>query len=386
MNTKHLQGAQNSETKGNEGGGSATATPQLKSNAHDGEDADDSSMMSGLLGAFGSTTLAATTATAKAKAIKTPKVKARPTKGGANNTSTPSTTPTPGITTNAWAELQSTSARRATSSDTMDQTSGNEDPSATTVPPRSKRGRVNPTVLAEQDEEVADNVKDKLHDLIGPSSVMPTSSECEMVAFCKTSISICNDVITQCNNKLAQMKRRKNLSNQDEAVVDKLKEFNQTASTFLKLFMELASAAPKASDLSTVMGQVEAHGYVCGRVAAMKLCKATLFDLVKYNRYSEIVEVAAKTWNKMDADDESDAKFFQQSIGLVVEQILQKLLQIVPQTQVKMSLPGAQSVKNVLLAINGDEHDSLHFTDVTKKQVSVLTMLFKSVDDDNLAQ
>ena len=368
LNSKFLQ-RQEEGAQGTSGQEVPAATVASTVNEDDDEDCG-LSLRSGLLGAFGSSIPATEPA---AKAVAKAKPKQRPNKGTSSTAPSSRAQPTPSLASGAkiLADLNGEVAacsKRTEGAESM-------------PPPKSKRGRVNPTILAEQDGRLIEEVMQALHGV--SSTPLPTSSESEMITVAKMSGTVCNEIINKCTTKLAQMKRRK--GSVDEEYMEKLGEYNQLAAMFGKLFSELASSGPKLNELSALMSQAEATGYVLGRVAVMKLAKANIFELVKYNRYSEIPAVCAQAWNKMDISDESgDSEYFQSTVAMLLEQVVQKLLRTIPATQVKVSMVGALSLKAFLVAIADDESESLSLSRTMVQQVSILATLFKSAEDKTI--
>lgn len=84
----------------------------------------------------------------------------------------------------------------------------------------------------------------------------------------------------------------------------------------------------------------------------------------------------------MNNNDEAD--FFQTGMGLILEQVLQKLLRALPSNQVKLAAPGALFVKSFLEAIDNDNHDALCLTSGTQRQIAHLTTIFKSAEDKTI--
>ena len=158
----------------------------------------------------------------------------------------------------------------------------------------------------------------------------------------------CQEVVSKCNQKISSFKRRKN--KQDDECSDKVREFLHTAIMFNKLFAELSSAAPRSQDLKTAMTQVAAAGYKCSRVASMKLLKAHVFELVKYTRFKDVPLAAADLMNA-EMTTPCDQEFFQCSYGLIIEQVVQKLLRTLPQIQLKIANPAVQHIKSFLDAV-----------------------------------
>ena len=119
---------------------------------------------------------------------------------------------------------------------------------------------------------------------------------------------------------------------------------------FNKLFSELSSAAPRSQDLKVAMTQVLAAGYKCSRVAHMKLLKAQVFEFVKYTRFKDVPLAAAELMNA-EMTTSSDQEFFQFAYGLIIEQVVQKLLRTLPQIQLKIANPAVQHIKSFLDAV-----------------------------------
>lgn len=253
---------------------------------------------------------------------------------------------------------------------------------AVTSTSSAKRGRINAQELAALDGQFVEEIQTSLNEIVNEKeNPIPTTCDADLVGWAKISSVRCQDVVSKISQKVNQIKRRKNKTD-DGDFSDKLKEFNQTAMAFLNLFSELALAAPKAATLESVMSQVSSLGYDCGRVATMKLLKATVFDLVKYNRYTKIACAAVEVSHQLSGSEE-DSDFFMNNFALIVEQVMQKLLRTLPQStsQLKLCSPNVQNIKAFLTAIVTD--DGLTLQTELHAQVKTLLAVF-TVDDKTI--
>lgn len=337
------------------------------------EDDDGGNDLMSLLGAFGGAKSGSTAVAAKAKAKAKAKASAGGNGGGGGvkrkaTADTPSPVESVIDVTKAQAVMANLQPKIQVGGSGEDKSSGT-----------GKRGRVSATTLAENDDKFLEEVKGMLFDILQTDqNKLPESSEIDLVAACKVQETKCQEVVNKCSTKIGQIKRRK-VVQQDDGMTDAVKEVNGTAASFSRLFHELACTSPKATELAQLMETAAAVGYRCGNMATMKLLKAKTFDLVKYNRYPQVATIAAEVSQSMTEPE--DQKFFQTHFGIILEQVLQKLLRTLPATQLKLNSPGVQYIRSFLKAMT--DHDALSLVPSMTTQVTKLLAIL-TIDDKTI--
>ena len=354
----------------NPGDGTAvTAQAQVITTVGRGDDREDDAcdLSSGLLGAFGTSTTTTN-----------PLAKVRPAKAKAKPAAKPAGSQAP-TKRKAEGDLPRVSllANLQPSVGAGSATGEGDGSNANGASVGGKRGRIAAHELAENDEKFVEEMKGVLFDVLQTDANKLPDTEAAFIEQCKTSNQRCQDVASKCGNKMGQLKRRKNKD--QEELNDSLKEVSTTATTFARLFSELASSAPKVSELSMLMDHAVGAGFAVGNLAQMKLLKARVFEFVKYNRYPQVAVAAAEVSQKMTAQEDQD--FFQQHFTLILEQVLQKIIRTLPTSQLKLTSPGVQYVKSFLKAIQ--DHDALSLAPVLQRQVPCLLQIL-TVDDKTI--
>lgn len=249
-------------------------------------DTADQDMMSGLLQAFGkpqhhpknvkaakktaakskaSTTNSSSTPSGATRSHVTPAANVTPVVGGSNRSSTPFTSLS-SVKGDSRDSLNKSINKRSIESvenTRSDDVNDGQKPSSTAptcpskwslpdVPP-TKRGRVSATTLQEADDRFLEEME-RVIELICEAR-LPESSESDLIQYVKEGLAKTREIIGKCATKLSQMKRRKH-STEEDSQLHKLKEINNYAHLFSRLFTELSSATPKAGELDHIMGQL----------------------------------------------------------------------------------------------------------------------------------
>ena len=173
------------------------------------------------------------------------------------------------------------------------------------------------------------------------------------------------------------MKRRKT---KDDDASDKVSEYQQTATMFYRFFNEISSSAPRPAELANAMAQVTACGYVCGNMCTMKLLKAKVFDFVKYTRFSDITICAAEIMSK-EMPELPDQDFFKHHYGLILEQVMQKLLRTLPPANLKLNTPTVAHLRLFLEAVSKDQ---VILSETSANQIKALVKIFSMMDDKTI--
>lgn len=236
---------------------------------------------------------------------------------------------------------------------------------------KTGRGRKSALDVHQSDEAFMSEVTGELAGVTDSEAMLDVGNDKELSALAQTRSQKCIDISNKTTAKLVQVKRRRGAMS--ETFLAKVQELNSTALVFSRLYAELSSLAPKASELSNLMGQATNHGFDRGKVAGMKLLKAEIMDRLKYQKYAEIAKEACDYRARaMGKEEEEDYVVGQ--LVLTFEQILQKLLRAVPSTQARFGAPAVQNVKKFLDAL--DACEGLQLDPGFHSQLSTLQTLF----------
>ncbi|CAK9083713.1 unnamed protein product [Durusdinium trenchii] len=225
----------------------------------------------------------------------------------------------------------------------------------------------------EQDERFIEDMQSLMIDIMNAHLLQNTDPE--LVAYAKETGVACRDVVAKCATKLTQMKRRKNANNDHQ--LEKVKEINNTASIFARLFTELSAIAPKAGELAMLMKTVcnPPISFKVGKFAKIKLVKAQIMDDLKYNRYDDIASTAVSVYDDLEAEDHA---FYSKHLGLIIEQIIQKLFRTIPTHQCKLSSPGVQNIRQFITSLL--DRKDMPLQEMHRKQMSNILMVLKHDD------
>lgn len=265
INKKAIGNGGGGDGAGNDGGTGSAESSAAKNVEQNIDEDKESDMSSGLLWAFGATPSQTTTRASKAKAK--PKPKSAPssqgTPSGAPSEPPPRSDPVP----RSDPALRSDPPRRAVLGELKNiqanagkrpipatAVEGSDEPRKWELPelPATKRGRVSATDLQNVDDRFVEELE-KVIVIISESS-LPETSDGDLHQYVKDAATKTREIISKCSTKLTQMKRRKNADN--DSLADRLKDVNNNANLFTRLFTELGSTAPKAGELGFVMNQL----------------------------------------------------------------------------------------------------------------------------------
>lgn len=215
---------------------------------------------------------------------------------------------------------------------------------------KKARGRVSATAAQESDESVLAEEEEKLNDAVCDEAMTTIENESELIQHSQEQHQICQSIIGKLSTKIAQIKRRKQVTN--DTLLDKMKEVLNTATIFSRLYGELANTAPKAAELQAAIEQTSTLGFNCGLVASVKLVKAQIMDLLKYGRYDEIAKVAVKASAALSdyADESANDSYFIVQVTMTFEQVIQKLLRVITPNQARFGAPGVSNMQKFLTA------------------------------------
>ena len=258
-----------------------------------------------------------------------------------------------------------------------------EDPekSAEAADPKKRaKGRKSASEVHQSDESFLDEVTQELAKATTTDEMVQVANEKDLASLSQTRATICIDIANKTASKLAQVKRRKGVM--PEAFIDKVKDLNTTAATFVRLFGELSSSTPKAAELSSLIAQAAQHGFDCGKVAGVKMLKAELLDLLKFGKYADIAQAAAdyrvRTMSGKDDDDDETEEYVVTQLVMAFEQMFQKLLRNVPQTQARFGCPPVQNIRKFFDAI--ENCDKLDLKPAFHSQTHTLRLLLAHDD------
>lgn len=235
------------------------------------------------------------------------------------------------------------------------------------------RGRQSASAVHQADETFLSEAEESLAEL-AKSDMQQLASEKDLHTFCQAHLPKCQDLSAQASQKIAQMKRRKN-SGENSAMLEKAKDINAAASTLQGLFTQLSSVAPKADELGNLINLASQQGFDCGRVSKMKLLKAEVMDFVKFGKFDELADAITQFQSKASCED---ADYFQAQLCLILEQVLQKLLRAMPQTQVRFGSPWVTSIRRFVDAIVAK--DQLDLPPEFQVQFNKLQLIFAHDD------